>query len=176
MSSASVTTNFVNGTVIDADVVDQNFTDLVTFANSHLVHNHDAAVTRRGVRLHKSASSVGSGSVTAITWGDENQDTDGYWSAGTTVTIPAGMAGIYVITFVATAPVTGRCFLEIVPTSSLTDIPPRWRSYLEAAEDIDTATAVTPLAVGDSFVCNVFHSTGASATFESFLSCYRVSA
>lgn len=177
MSSASVTHDFANGTIGDADQVDQNFADLVNFANTHLVHNHDPAITRRGVRLHKTASLVATGSSTPIGWSDEREDTDGFWSAGTTVTIPAGMAGVYVITFVTQGPITaGRAFLEIALTSTLTDIPPRFRSYMEAAEDIDTATGVVPLAVGDSFVTNVFHSTGSSVTFESWLSCYRISA
>ena len=38
MSSASVTHNFVNGTTANADQVDQNFTDLVSFLNSHVAH------------------------------------------------------------------------------------------------------------------------------------------
>ena len=175
MSSASVTHDFSNGTIGDADQVDQNFQDLVNFANTHLVHNHDATLTRHGVRLHKTASSVGTASVTAISWSDEREDTDGYWSSGTTVTIPAGMAGVYGITFVSTGVLTGRSFLEVIATSTLTDIAPRWRSYIEPNEDIDTATVVTPLAVGDSFLCNVFHGTGSSVTFESWLSAYRIS-
>jgi hypothetical protein len=38
MSSAAVTHNFTNGLVGDADQVDQNFSDLVSFCNTHLAH------------------------------------------------------------------------------------------------------------------------------------------
>lgn len=177
MSSASVTTNFTNGLVIDADQVDQNFQDLVAFCNNHLVHNHDAAVLRHGVRLHKGVSAVGSASTSAITWGDERQDTDGYWSAGTTVTIPAGMAGIYAISFSVAAAVTGRSFVQISPTivSGLLDVPSEWRIPMDATEDRGLISVTTPLGVGDSFVCEVFHSTGGAVNFESLLSCYRIS-
>jgi hypothetical protein len=178
MSSASVTNNFTNGLIGDADEVDQNFQDLVNFLNSHVVHNHDPLLARHGVRLHKAASAIASGSPTSITWGDEREDTDGYWSAGASVTIPAGMAGPYVITFVSTGVLTGRAYLDVIPTitSGLVDIPARWRGYVDPAEDMDTLTVSTVLGVGDSFVCQVFHSTGSSVTFESWISAYRVSA
>ena len=178
MSSASVTHNFTNGLIGDADQVDQNFTDLVTFLNSHVVHNHDALLTRHGVRLHKTVSAVASGASTSITWSDEREDTDGYWSAGTTVTIPAAMAGVYAITFASEGIIgAGRSFIEIATTitSGLVNIPAFYRGWFDPSEDRGFATAITPLGVGDSFVCNVFHSTGASVNFESFLSCYRTS-
>ena len=40
MGSAAVTNDFSNGTIGDADEVDQNFADLVNFINSHLIHDH----------------------------------------------------------------------------------------------------------------------------------------
>jgi hypothetical protein len=178
MSSASVTNNFVNGAIGDADQVDQNFADLVAFCNTHLIHNHDISPTRVGVRLHKTASAIGSGgSPSAITWADEDQDTDGFWSAGTVVTIPAGKAGVYVLTFTTTGLISaGRAFVEIDLTSSLAHPSLAYRVPMDATEDRGIITLVTPLAVGDNFVCNVFHSSGASVTFESWLSAYRISA
>jgi hypothetical protein len=41
MSSASVTNNFTNGLIGDADQVDQNFADLVSFLNTHVAHTHN---------------------------------------------------------------------------------------------------------------------------------------
>jgi hypothetical protein len=44
MSSASVTYNFTNGLIGDADQVDQNFSDLVSIINSHLVHKGETGL------------------------------------------------------------------------------------------------------------------------------------
>jgi hypothetical protein len=44
MSSASVTNDFTNGLIGDADEVDQNFQDLVNFLNSHVVHKGETAL------------------------------------------------------------------------------------------------------------------------------------
>jgi hypothetical protein len=40
MSSASVSFDFVASTLIQSSQVDQNFADLVSFLNTHVVHNH----------------------------------------------------------------------------------------------------------------------------------------
>jgi hypothetical protein len=179
MSSATVTNDFTNGLIGDADEIDQNFSDLVSFLNTHVVHNHDAVVTRHGVRLHKAVSAVASGgSGTAITWGDEREDTDAYWTSGASITIPSGMAGVYAINFSTLGLIgAGRAFGQIRPTitSGLVDIPGEWRNFMDAAEDRCVVDVTTPLGVGDSFVCEVFHSTGASVNFESWVACYRIS-
>lgn len=47
MATASVTNNFANGATSDADAVDQNFTDLVNFANTNVVHK-DGSVAMTG--------------------------------------------------------------------------------------------------------------------------------
>jgi hypothetical protein len=44
MSSASVTNDFTNGLIGDADEVDQNFSDLVNFLNTHVVHRGETAL------------------------------------------------------------------------------------------------------------------------------------
>ena len=44
MSSASVTYNFTNGLIGDADQVDQNFSDLVSIFNTHAVHKGETAL------------------------------------------------------------------------------------------------------------------------------------
>ena len=57
MSSAHrVTHNFVNGTVSDADAVDQNFSDLVNIINSHAVHKGETALEAK-TRLRRGPSS-----------------------------------------------------------------------------------------------------------------------
>ena len=43
MATVSVTYTFTNGTDADADEVNQNFTDLVTFINTDVIHR-DASV------------------------------------------------------------------------------------------------------------------------------------
>lgn len=44
MSSASVTNNFTNGLIGDADQVDQNFADLVSFLNTHVMHKGETGL------------------------------------------------------------------------------------------------------------------------------------
>lgn len=56
MATASVTySNFVNGVAADADQVDQNFTDLVNFLNTEVVHA-DGAVQMTGALLLKAGT------------------------------------------------------------------------------------------------------------------------
>lgn len=176
MSSAAVTYNFTNGLIADADQVDQNFSDLVNFSNSHLVHNHDNAVTRHGVRNTKGASSVNNTTATAITWSSsDDEDTDTYTSgAVNTITIPGGLGGMYAITFRSEALVTGRSFGQIIPTSGIANMPADFRVYMDPNEDRVVVSVVIPLLAGDTFQCVVFHSTGGAVSFASWLSCYRI--
>jgi hypothetical protein len=44
MSTLTVTHNFVNSTTADAEEVDQNFTDVKTFVDSHCVHKGETAL------------------------------------------------------------------------------------------------------------------------------------
>jgi hypothetical protein len=179
MSTLTLTNAFSNATTADATEVNSNFDDVKDFVDTHLLHVHSTIEpTRVGVNLHKTASSIATDSETAITWADEEEDTDGFWSSGTTVTIPTGKAGIYVITFWTTGSFTssGGDWVNIAVTSSLTNVPDNFRMPMEALGDIGTVTAVTPLAAADSFTCKVYHDSGSSVSFESWVACYRTTA
>lgn len=113
------------------------------------------------------------GSTTAITWDTEDEDTDGMWSSGTTITIPSGLGGLWLITFQCVAGVTGRSYMQITPTSAVTGVPAEFRAPIDPAEDRGFVTALVPLNAGDSFTCGVFHSTGAGVNFTAWVSAFR---
>jgi len=134
-------------------------------------------LTRRGVRARRvAAQSVPNSGTTSISWDTEDDDTDGYITvSSTTVTIPAGLGGIYAVTFFAdpaTAPAT-RFICQIVATSTITGMPAAFRSE-GAGEDLLSVSAAIPLEAGDTFLCQVFQTSGAAINFTGWLSCYRV--
>lgn len=59
-----------------------------------------AAAARVAVRLNRTTNQTtgASGTEATFSWNDEIQDTHGFWSSGTTITIPSGQSGIYAIT------------------------------------------------------------------------------
>lgn len=67
MSSASVTNNFVNGLVADADQVDQNFTDLASFLNSHVAHIHQLGQGSQVLSFKPGAATDTSGTPASFT-------------------------------------------------------------------------------------------------------------
>jgi hypothetical protein len=138
-------------------------------------------IVRKGVRLRRVANqSINSGSATPMSWDTEDEDEGGFWTSGTTVTIPTGLDGLYgIVANVAGAFSEGggaRDFIDIVLTAAATGIPDNLRIASEgAAEDLMMVSACPiPLEAGDSFVVNVFHQTGAGVNFTGWLSCYRI--
>lgn len=133
-------------------------------------------LARKGVTLRRTANqSVNNTTDTAISWDTEDEDLGGFWSSGTTVTIPTGLDGIYVITFRASANVSGRSYGQITPTSAITGTPVDFRAVMDPVEDRALPVASLRLAAADTFTCNVFHTTGGAANFTAWLSCYRIS-
>lgn len=135
-------------------------------------------LVRTGVQLRRVANqSIASGGAgsTAISWDTEDEDTDGFWSSGTTVTIPAGFDQLWVVTARVAGAVTGRSFWEIIPVSTVTGIPTQWRIPMDPVEDQATITVGTRLIAGDTFTCGVFHSTGSNVNFTAALFLYAMS-
>ena len=134
---------------------------------------------RRGVQLERIANQAVTtgGAVKPISWDTEGEDTDTYWASGTptVVTIPPGLSGIYLITFRAAGLASVRAMLEIVATTASVPVPVDWRMPIDVTEDRAGITVCTPLDAGDTFVCNVFHNTGADVQYTAWMSCYRVS-
>lgn len=133
---------------------------------------------RTGCRLRRNAvQSVPSGVTTSITWDTEDQDTDGFITVSSdTVTIPAGLGGIYAITLHAAGAVGGAtAFLFIAPSSTITGMPVDFVAYVDPSTADRGAFGITiPLNAGDSFVCQVRHVTGANVNYTAWLSCYRI--
>lgn len=133
--------------------------------------------TRRGCRLRRAAvQSINTATTTSISWDTEDQDTDGYIAVtGTTVTVPAGLGGLYAITFAATGvTTTGRLFGNIAVTSALTGYPSEFRTVSAGVETLVSCAVTLPLLAGDSFVSRIFHTNGAAANFTAWLAFYRV--
>lgn len=87
MATASVTNNFVNGNVADADAVDQNFTDLVDFLNDEVVHS-DGANGPQFLQVRRTSNTtVANNTDTEVVWQAEDVDDWGGWTSGTDVTI-----------------------------------------------------------------------------------------
>ncbi len=134
---------------------------------------------RGGVQLRRAANqSLTNGALTPISWDTQDEDVGGFWTSGTTVTVPADYDGIYVITFraVGTTGGSARNFAEIVLTSSITGITGEYRftSTGATAEGRMTAVYGGPLAAADTFVCNALQTSGGAANYTALLACYKL--
>lgn len=72
MATASVTTDFVNGTIIESAEVDQNFTDLVTFLNVSVVHVDGSKAMTGLLTLHSSGVKFPTSAITITDVLDED--------------------------------------------------------------------------------------------------------
>lgn len=131
-----------------------------------------------GCRLRRSATqNVNTATTTTISWDTEDEDLGGFITVtSTTITIPTGQSGLYAITFRAiyTASTTGRCFVEITPTSAIASMPAQFRNPYRDTEDEAAISITIPLLAADSFVTKVFQSAGAARNVNAWLSCYRI--
>lgn len=120
-----------------------------------------------------SGQSVGSGSQTTITWTTEGLDTHGFLTPTSgTVTIPAGMGGLYAITaqLDAAAPLGGRCYAQITAAGRIYRTP-----FTSPGEDLAAVAVTLPLASGDTISVAVYHASGSTIAWTGALDVYRVS-
>ena len=119
-----------------------------------------------------SGQSVGSGSQTTITWTTEGLDTHGFLTPTSgTVTIPAGMGGLYAITAqLVTYYVSGRCYAQITAAGRIYRVP-----FTSPGEDLVSVSATVPLAAGDTISVAVFHTSGSTITWTGALYVNRAS-
>ena len=119
-----------------------------------------------------SGQSVGSGSQTTITWTTEGLDTHGFLTPTSgTVTIPAGMGGLYAITAqLVTYYVSGRCYAQITAAGRIYRTP-----FTSPGEDLVSVSATVPLAAGDTISVAVFHTSGSTITWTGALYVNRAS-
>ena len=120
-----------------------------------------------------SGQSVGSGSQTTITWTTEAVDTHGYLTPTSgTVTIPAGMGGLYAITaqLDAAAALGGRCYGQVTAAGRIYRVP-----FTSPGEDLVAVSATLPLAAGDTISVAVYHASGSTIAWTGYLDVYRIS-
>lgn len=136
---------------------------------------------RIGCRLRRVANqSISNITSTPISWDTEDQDTDGFITVtGTTITVPTGLDGIYAISCRVSGLFTNaRNFVEVGVTTSITGVPADFRVPWNEPSDenrLGAFISALPLAAGDSFVCNLFQSSGGALNITAWMSCYRVS-
>lgn len=120
-----------------------------------------------------SGQSVGSGSQTTITWTTETLDTHGFLTPTSgTVTIPAGMGGLYAISVAldAGAALGGRCYAQITAAGQIFRGP-----FTSPGEDRVAVAVTVPLAAGDTVSVAMYHASGSTISFTGALHVYRVS-
>lgn len=142
--------------------------------------------TRVGCTLRRAAAqNITSGTPNPILWDTEDEDRGGFIAVPSgTVTIPAGLGGLYAITCrvneqaVEATFHANRNYVDIAPTSTFAGTPASFRTKIDSVED--QAVAAIPairLAPADTVVCNIFQDTGAGQNLAAaWLSCYRISA
>lgn len=139
---------------------------------------------RTGCTLRRSANqSITTDTKTNISWDAEDVDTDGFISVtSTTITIPAGLGGLYSITanvhsasaFGAAAAMYIYCAgsaVQIVTTGSSSN--DNGFPTVSSRNYIGCAT-VLPLAAADTCVVGFYQNTGVSMNVQARLSLYRI--
>ena len=113
------------------------------------------------------------GSQTTITWTTEGLDTHGFLTPTSgTVTIPAGMGGLYAISVAldAGAALGGRCYAQITAAGQIFRGP-----FTSPGEDRVAVAVTLPLAAGDTVSVAMYHASGSTISFTGALHVYRVS-
>ncbi|HMT33668.1 MAG TPA: hypothetical protein PKA99_13650 [Dermatophilaceae bacterium] len=122
-----------------------------------------------------SALTVATATVVQPAWDVETTDTDNFHAtSATSVTIPAALGGIYLMTLTATtnppASLTGRCFLDISAAGA------NYRLPFGSGDDRASLTVAVALAGSTQVNAALFHSSGANRSFDVRFSGWRVSA
>jgi hypothetical protein len=125
--------------------------------------------------------SINSAALTAISWDIVDRDNSPSFLTvtTTTATIPADGAGIYAVTAkqLLSANTTGRTFMEINVTSSLTGLTTDYRlpTPVNAEGGRIVVSIAVPFAAADTFVVNTFQTSAGALNLTGLLTCYRVS-
>ena len=127
---------------------------------------------RMGCALRRVATQTFNDStVTTVSWDTQDEDTDGLWSSGSTVTIPAD--GIWAISYTlwGGGTATGRGLASII----ISGITLPHRSAFQAGEQYCTVTAVKRLSASTTFTCEAYADMAGNSTLTASLDCYRMS-
>jgi hypothetical protein len=113
---------------------------------------------------HLAGTTSADTAVTAVSWGTEVADVDGFAAGGTTITVPAGLGGIYAITVDAVWTTT---FTSTVPsTLTLTTTPQVFRTGIMSAYGNGSLGVVVPLAAADTVSLSVYQNSGSTRTID----------
>lgn len=116
--------------------------------------------------------SIPSGSLTAITFDTEDEDTDGFLTPpGATLTIPAGLGGIYVFSWTGYTNAEGGVVQLSLPNHG--GMTPTARSNVYNAWA--TVTTVWPMAAGSTMNVAAWQGSGSAQNLTGRLNMYRVS-
>lgn len=115
--------------------------------------------------------SIATATSTLISWDTEQQDTDGFIAVtATTVTIPAGLGGVYAITVGAYAAAGVGATNSLDLNTTVTGAASPFTAF-----NIATTTVVEPLAAGQTVEARVYHSAGVNVNFQANFFGYRIS-
>lgn len=130
-----------------------------------------ALETRVGVRATRgTAQAFSASTLTDVTYTGETEDTDDFFTAtSSTITVPTGKGGLYIITFVVSLSVSPSLSLYLYVNGSVIG--------QGAGSNAGTGvlTMVQALAAGDTVKSAIFGSSGGNIN-SAVLSCYRIGA
>jgi hypothetical protein len=117
-----------------------------------------------GCSLQRAANqSIATAPNTTIQWDTESYDTDGYIAVTSgTVTIPAGLGGMYAITTKSVGAAGSASQLEIVAGGVGWAAP-------NTIFAITTLSVVIPLVAGHTIVVNQYHTAGVNVNYTGYL-------
>lgn len=123
------------------------------------------------------AQSVPNNTATFITFDTENWDSDGYFApSSTTVTIPAGRAGIYLVTYQTYGPNTAANYNELFQNGTSISIGAANGTNMAVNTLAAVGSIIVAASVGDAFTLKVLHQVGAAANITARMSLNRLSA
>lgn len=122
-----------------------------------------------GTWRRNAAHVVPAGSWQTITWDTEVNDTHSLLAPpATTVTIPAGQAGLYIVVLVYAVGLTAAMRMQITGVTEVISAPG------DPITGYGNATFIGPLAVGNTIVCSVFQNTGINVNAYGRLDVWKV--
>ena len=121
--------------------------------------------------LTSAAQSIPTATATSPTWDTEATDTDGFHTGtAQTVTIPAGLGGVYCmgLAVTATATLTGRCFLDLALGGN------NYRLPFPAGDDRAALSITVTLPDNTTVVPTVLHTSGAARNLSARFQGWRI--
>jgi hypothetical protein len=134
---------------------------------------HFASAGRTGGTWTRSAvQSIPNNTLTNISFDAETSDSDGFCTpTSTTITIPAGLGGLYIVTATvsyATATLSAN-YIQINVTGGTRLLPSNGN-----ATAVQSTTAILPLVAGNTIVLQTLHNNGGAQNANARIDLYRM--